>query len=97
MLNAHSSIHNIFVVIPQFLVTGFSSIIFAILAPHRSVITPSSSDSPPALFKRDESEEWDVFGIIFRTGGISSAVAAWIVYYYIWRDRHRRSRSDSVS
>ncbi|GAA5878440.1 hypothetical protein JCM8547_006582 [Rhodosporidiobolus lusitaniae] len=30
--------HNIFLVLPQFLVTGLSSIIFALLAPHHSVV-----------------------------------------------------------
>ena len=38
-------IHNIFVVIPQFLVTGLSSLIFAILDPDKSVLHPGSTDT----------------------------------------------------
>lgn len=37
-LNDIQGIHNVFVVIPQFLVTGMSSIIFAIFEPDKSVL-----------------------------------------------------------
>lgn len=41
--------HNIYLVLPQFLVTALSSIIFAILAPNHSVIhTPAHSPATPA-------------------------------------------------
>lgn len=53
------SCHNIFLVLPQFLVSGFSSIIFALFAPHHSVLghaapvptpaSPSSSSSDATL------------------------------------------------
>jgi hypothetical protein len=38
-------IHNVFVVIPQFLVTGLSSIIFAIFEPGRTVLRRSIADT----------------------------------------------------
>lgn len=34
----HQGIQNIFIVVPQFLVTGMTSLIFAILEPHKSVL-----------------------------------------------------------
>ncbi|THH15535.1 hypothetical protein EW146_g4950 [Bondarzewia mesenterica] len=41
-------IHNIFVVVPQFLVTGFSSLIFALLEPEKSVLhIEKPASSPP--------------------------------------------------
>jgi solute carrier family 45 protein 1/2/4 len=43
-------IHNIFVVIPQFLVTGLTALIFAILEPQRSVLHGSHPGTiPPSL------------------------------------------------
>ncbi|KAH0825774.1 hypothetical protein J3R83DRAFT_8938 [Lanmaoa asiatica] len=62
-------IHNMFIVIPQFLVTGLSSIIFAIFDPDKSVlhghhpgntqpgngtITPASQDAARQLFSRSD-------------------------------------------
>ncbi|KAG8908297.1 hypothetical protein FRB99_007831 [Tulasnella sp. 403] len=41
-------IHNIFVVIPQFLVTGLSSILFALLEPHKSVLDQGHAGHPAA-------------------------------------------------
>lgn len=132
--------HNIFLVLPQFLVTGLASIIFAIFAPQHSVLghpaavppaasDPSASGSGATLasieeyatddldkrsrlvlrglaafgrafveHKRQEVEDdpdaltpggaagWDALGMIFRIGGVSAAVSAWICYK-MWRER----------
>ncbi|GAA6004844.1 hypothetical protein JCM10207_008425 [Rhodosporidiobolus poonsookiae] len=55
--------HNIYLVLPQFLVTGLSSIIFALFAPHHSVIaghgavsTPSAST--PNTSSNDDGDEY---------------------------------------
>ncbi|KAH0831034.1 hypothetical protein J3R83DRAFT_13536 [Lanmaoa asiatica] len=67
--STRKGIHNIFIVIPQFLVTGLSSIIFAIFDPDKSVlhghhpgntqpgngtITPASQDAARQLFSRSD-------------------------------------------
>ncbi|KWU47353.1 hypothetical protein RHOSPDRAFT_6124, partial [Rhodotorula sp. JG-1b] len=132
--------HNIFLVLPQFLVTGLASIIFAIFAPQHSVLghpaavppaasDPSASGSEATLasieeyatddldkrgrlvlrglaafgrafveHKRQEVKDdpdaltpggaagWDALGMIFRIGGVSAAVSAWICYK-MWRER----------
>jgi solute carrier family 45 protein 1/2/4 len=61
-------IHNIFIVIPQFLVTGFSSLIFAIFDPQNTGIPPHHSapvhgpitnrTEPMARIARDVVEIW---------------------------------------
>ncbi|GAA5866002.1 hypothetical protein JCM3774_005554 [Rhodotorula dairenensis] len=134
--------HNIFLVLPQFLVTGLASIIFALFAPNHSVLGhhPAAAVTPPstgldgplsgsdstlsasleeyaaddldkarhlalrglAAFGRvfierrgQEPEDgptpggaagWDALGMIFRIGGISAAVSAWICYK-MWREK----------
>ncbi|KAA1474484.1 MFS general substrate transporter [Dentipellis sp. KUC8613] len=107
-------IHNIFIVVPQFLVTGLSSLIFAIFEPDKSVLhgahpgkTPpgsmSNSTAPgnstvaqvignatyALLHRQDEDGGSDVVvpegpnavAIIFRLGGLSSAIA----FVICWR------------
>ncbi|POY73600.1 hypothetical protein BMF94_3133 [Rhodotorula taiwanensis] len=136
--------HNVFLVLPQFLVSGFSSIIFALFAPHHSVLghaapvpapaSPSSSSSDATLaaieaFTADDldrrhlvlrglaafgkafveprnhavpradpddslpgaSAGWDALGLIFRLGGISAAVSAWVCYR-MWREHVQADR-----
>ncbi|KAH8923590.1 hypothetical protein BT69DRAFT_146523 [Atractiella rhizophila] len=88
-------IHNIFIVLPQFLVTFASSIIFAILAPGKSVL--GGSEKPISLnttaiddavlsIRQEEVElavdpnDWDAIGVVFRLGGVATAIAA----YFCW-------------
>lgn len=49
LLASEQGIHNIFLVIPQFLVTGLSSIIFALVDPAKSVLHASHPASPHSL------------------------------------------------
>ncbi|RDX45599.1 MFS general substrate transporter [Lentinus brumalis] len=77
-------IHNVFIVIPQFIMTGFASIIFALLDPSKS---PSSG---PELAVNGTSVEVEgaraaealvsgggpnSYGIVFKVGGLSATVA----------------------
>ncbi|GAA96644.1 uncharacterized protein L969DRAFT_54596 [Mixia osmundae IAM 14324] len=63
-------IHNIFIVIPQLLVSFLSSLIFAFLTPQAS----GETDIAPQA-------SWNGVAVIFRLGGLSAAVAA----YMTWR------------
>jgi solute carrier family 45 protein 1/2/4 len=42
-------IHNIFAVIPQFLITGVAAIIFAIFEPNKSILHSGSALPPPPM------------------------------------------------
>jgi len=78
-------IHNVFVVIPQFIVTGISAIIFAIFEPSRAV--SDSRDTPTRVngtlasrfptFASDIPVErtFDSIGFVFRLGGLSAGIA----------------------
>jgi solute carrier family 45 protein 1/2/4 len=57
-LTRSQGIHNIFMVIPQFLVTGLSSIIFAILDPDKSVLhTHAAEDAASGVLARGDGVE----------------------------------------
>ncbi|TXT15735.1 hypothetical protein VHUM_00238 [Vanrija humicola] len=70
-------IHNVFIVLPQFVSTAISSLVFAIMAPgggakdaaDESAISGAAKGSPNAV------------GVIFRIGGLSAAIGA----YLAWR------------
>ncbi|KAG8713879.1 hypothetical protein FRC11_010655 [Ceratobasidium sp. 423] len=75
-------IHNLVVVLPQFLVTGLSAILFALLEPHRSVlhgkhpgnVPPGTNITLPLNNLEVREEEADAssdsIGLIFRIGGM---------------------------
>jgi len=88
-------IHNVFVVIPQFLVTGLSSILFAIFEPDKSVIHHGSAhaignststvvhDTAISLIREagdDNGQRFDSIGFIFRIGGVSAGIACVICW-----------------
>ncbi|KAG8695359.1 hypothetical protein FRC08_007877 [Ceratobasidium sp. 394] len=83
-------IHNLVVVLPQFLVTGLSAILFALLEPHRSVLQGNHNATiPPGtnitlpLMAREEVEDDaspDSIGLIFRIGGVSAAIASLLAW-----------------
>lgn len=82
-------IHNLVVVLPQFLVTGLSAILFALLEPHRSVlqgnhnatIPPGTNITLPLVTREEESDaSSDSIGLIFRIGGVSAAVASLLAW-----------------
>ncbi|KAG8716671.1 hypothetical protein FRC09_015412 [Ceratobasidium sp. 395] len=83
-------IHNLVVVLPQFLVTGLSAILFALLEPHRSVLhgnhnatIPPGTNITLPLMPREEVENDaspDSIGLIFRIGGVSAAIASLLAW-----------------
>ncbi|KAF8604825.1 hypothetical protein BDV93DRAFT_471300 [Ceratobasidium sp. AG-I] len=82
-------IHNLVVVLPQFLVTGLSAILFALLEPQRSVlhgnhnatIPPGTNITLPLATREEESDaSSDSIGLIFRIGGVSAAVASLLAW-----------------
>ncbi|KDQ32655.1 hypothetical protein PLEOSDRAFT_1073124 [Pleurotus ostreatus PC15] len=84
-------IHNVFIVIPQFLVTGLSSILFAIFDPQKSVLhgahpgsignntvaAVDTRDLTSQLFPREPEIQGGSNSVvyIFRIGGLSAAIA----------------------
>jgi len=90
-LNAKAGVilglHNVFIVIPQFLVTGLASIIFALVDPSKSVAHPvlasPGSDVDVIVGRQDVGESgvdggnngWNSVAIIFRVGGVAATVA----------------------
>lgn len=83
-------IHNIFIVIPQFVMSGISSIIFAIMEPGKSApemvpdsgnVTMPMLNSTASLMPRDEIAITsqgggpNSYAIVFRLGGLSAIVA----------------------
>ncbi|KEP48937.1 MFS transporter, sucrose transporter [Rhizoctonia solani 123E] len=85
-------IHNLVVVLPQFLVTGLSAVLFALLEPHRSVlhgkhpgnVPPGTNITLPLNILETREEETnassDSIGLIFRVGGVSAAVASLLAW-----------------
>ncbi|PWN47532.1 MFS general substrate transporter [Violaceomyces palustris] len=74
-------LHNLALVVPQFLVTLLSTIIFALLdANLKDVDAPLTVGVPPVTVRREvtgtgSSDRKDAVGLIFRLGGVSSFVA----------------------
>ncbi|KAJ7594111.1 major facilitator superfamily domain-containing protein [Mycena floridula] len=82
-------IHNIFIVIPQFLITGLASLIFAIFDPQKSVIqTPPSGDSTITPLP-DIPQQSDSVVYIFRVGGFSALIAFVLCFRLARELRHR--------
>jgi len=79
-------LHNVFIVIPQFLVTGLASIIFALLDPTKSVIHHPSANSDVNVGTTARQDAgvgetngsrngWNSVAVIFRIGGVAATVA----------------------
>ncbi|KAI5475906.1 MFS transporter, sucrose transport protein [Pseudohyphozyma bogoriensis] len=95
--------HNIYIVLPQFLVTALSALIFALFAPQHSVagaghalptnetMIDALPDITRTLLRRAEDSSaggWDALGMIFRIGGISAAISA-VLCWKMTRERDR--------
>ncbi|THU98478.1 hypothetical protein K435DRAFT_777462 [Dendrothele bispora CBS 962.96] len=78
-------IHNIFIVIPQFIVTGISSIIFAIFDPDKNVGHQKSR----TLSEDDLPKFSNSVAYIFRLGGFSAFVAFILCWQLARELRHR--------
>lgn len=108
-LTRFSSCHNIYLVLPQLIVTGLSSIIFAIFAPEHSVLVPPvvlpPSTATAGVLKEaielvarqqiEATKSWDALGLIFRIGGVSAAVSTWLCWRMMreWERDRIRRRS----
>ncbi|KAG9089932.1 hypothetical protein FS749_000948 [Ceratobasidium sp. UAMH 11750] len=66
-------IHNIFIVIPQFVIIGVSSAVFALLDTQQLLHPGGKSSSSESLPPGKQSES---IGVVFRIGGICSGIAA---------------------
>ncbi|KAJ1034490.1 hypothetical protein NDA18_001350 [Ustilago nuda] len=79
-------LHNVAVVIPQFLVTALSSLIFAIMEPSSNVDqkTPSQDGSSGQV----EASNGDALGLIFRLGGCCALVAGILAVRLVRRHGH---------
>lgn len=84
-------IHNIFVVIPQFLVNGLSALVFALLSPHRLAVHADAADvlgtgmnatvSTVGGLDPTPVRDVDSIGVILRIGGVSALAAC----YFAWK------------
>lgn len=79
-------LHNVAVVIPQFLVTALSSFIFAIMEPSSNddQKTPSQDGSAGQV----EASNGDALGLIFRLGGCCALVAGILAVRLVRRHGH---------
>lgn len=70
-------IHNVFIVLPQFLITAISAVIFRIMdAP---APTPGEAAARAAAADDGPSSP-DAVGLVFRIGGVSAAIGAYLSY-----------------
>lgn len=77
-------IHNVFIVLPQFIITAVSAVIFHIMespapaAPAGTVADPEITGRAAAAAEGPSSP--DAVGLVFRIGGTSAAVGAYLSY-----------------
>lgn len=72
-------LHNVSIVLPQFVVTGISSLIFAMAEP--AATTPDGSRGA------EEAKNGDALGLIFRLGGCSALIAGIFAVRFVRRYR----------
>ncbi|KAI0628935.1 MFS general substrate transporter [Trametes polyzona] len=94
---AFAGIHNIFIVIPQFIMTGIASIVFFFLDPSKAAIgaEEAAAAEPPLaadLVERAESLASgggpNSYAVIYRFGGLSAAVAFFLTLRLARELRH---------
>ncbi|KAL4247774.1 MFS transporter superfamily protein [Abortiporus biennis] len=73
-------IHNIFVVMPQFVMSGISSVIFALVEPKEPISDPTTPSPEPSagelrLREGPQGGGPNSYAIVFRLGGIAAIVA----------------------
>ncbi|KAI9001651.1 major facilitator superfamily domain-containing protein [Gaertneriomyces semiglobifer] len=86
-------IHNVYVVLPQFLSTFLSSVVFAVIGwiakshgPPPASPVPPPSDSLPAFDEGIGPDPYDAVGWVLRVGALSSLIAG----YMAWKVREVR-------
>lgn len=71
-------IHNVFIVLPQFIITAVSAVIFHIMEPAATADTEKTARSTAAA--GDGPSSPDAVGLVFRIGGTAAAVGAYLSY-----------------
>ncbi|KAL1921966.1 uncharacterized protein VTP21DRAFT_10608 [Calcarisporiella thermophila] len=84
-------IHNVYVVLPQFVVTFFSSVVFALLEPARPdgsgghMFADTGNSTVPAVpSETGESHSVDSIAVVLRFGGLMAGVAG-LLSIYLWK------------
>ncbi|KAG0281758.1 hypothetical protein BGZ95_011076 [Linnemannia exigua] len=75
-------IHNIYIVLPQFLVSFLSSLVFAAIEPKASVNDPTGGE--PAVSVVESAGNPDTIGVILRFGGVMAGIAA-LLSLKLWK------------
>ncbi|KAF9129943.1 hypothetical protein BGX30_013701 [Mortierella sp. GBA39] len=73
-------IHNIYIVLPQFLVSFLSSLVFAAIEPK----TSTSGDSTTELPVKESAGNPDTIGVMLRFGGVMAGIAA-LLSIRLWK------------
>ncbi|KAG0377235.1 hypothetical protein BGX24_006479 [Mortierella sp. AD032] len=75
-------IHNIYIVLPQFLVSFLSSLVFAAIEPKASVNDPTGGERVVAV--EESAGDPDTIGVILRFGGVMAGIAA-LLSLRLWK------------
>lgn len=81
-------LHNVAVVVPQFLVTALSSLIFAIMEPSKDDERPNPNKDGSAGQVGGAGKSGDALGLIFRLGGCCALVAGILSVRFVRRYSH---------
>ncbi|KAM0755415.1 MFS general substrate transporter [Meredithblackwellia eburnea MCA 4105] len=86
-------LHNVFVVIPEFISMGISSAVFVLIDPTKSAFKKRSLHLwPRSIF--DKMKEWDSIGLLFRIGALFVIVA--VIYGAFWSIRYSKERHEAA-
>lgn len=73
-------IHNVFIVLPQFVITFISSIVFMIMEPAKGTEAAPAAAADGAAATTDGPSSPNAVGLVFRIGGTAAAVGAFLSY-----------------
>jgi len=82
-------IHNIFIVIPQFLVTGLAAIIFALVDPQKSLSPDHNGNTMQGKVELNDSSHSDSVVYIFRICGVAACLSFVLCWRLAKEIRHR--------
>jgi solute carrier family 45 protein 1/2/4 len=75
-------IHNIYIVLPQFLVSFLSSLVFAAIEPKSSTGDPTGRE--PVAPVEETAGDPDTIGVMLRFGGVMAGIAA-LLSLRLWK------------
>lgn len=73
-------IHNVFIVMPQFVITAVSSLVFYIMEPGAAAAIPAPPEGATEGVPVPTPKNPDAVGLVFRIGGTAAAVGAVLSY-----------------